>query len=197
MFNRLTGHFDLQIPSLQGFDWPELEEKAAEIQKLDADFAEAGRTLRELRDDRPKAKRDDTAAYAEAIKAGKKDPGTKAADRLEAQIEAVSRRRDALRVVLGDRANELLALVVKERDGCLAEANTSLSVAEEGLEEARAAVQGAEAEVLRHKQILAFLEDPEGYRPNKVAKKPKKPAPASGPTIAVIGAPPDRGADVA
>src|SRR4051794_21599589 len=190
MFNHISGHFDLKVPSLEGFDWPELEEKAAEIRRLEADFTEAGRKARELKDEQPKAKREDTAAYAEAIKAGKKDPGTKASDRLEAQIESVSRRRDALRVVLRDRANELLVLVERGRDGWTTETQDSLDVAEDRLAEALAAVERAEAEVLRHKQVLAFLDGPENYRPNRVAKKPKKPAPSPGPTIAVIGAPP-------
>jgi hypothetical protein len=201
MFNRLTGHFDLDIPNLEGFDWPELEEKVADIRRLNADFAEAGRKVRELTDNRPKAKREDTVEYAAAIKDGGKDPGTKHADALEKQIEAVSRRRDALRVVLRDRANELMALIERGRDEWANEAGASLSATEEQLEEARAAVERTEAEVLRHRQILAFLENPEEYRPNKVAKKPKQPAPSPGPTISVIGAPPaslpDQGADVA
>jgi hypothetical protein len=186
IFNRLTGYLDLKIPNLEGFDWTELKDKVEDIRRLGTDFTEAGRKVRELTDNRPKAKRDDTAAYAEAIKAGKKDPGTKHADELEQQIEAVSRRREALRVVVEDRARELLALVERGRGEWANEAQASMGAAEERLEEAHAEVKRAEAEVLRHKRVLAFLEDPENYRPNRVAKKPEQRAPSPVPTISVI-----------
>lgn len=193
IFNRITGHFDLKVPSLEGFRWPELEEKVEDIRRIEGDFGEAGRTLRELTDNRPKAKRDDTAAYASAIKAGKKDPGAKHADALEEQIAAVTRRRDALRVVLKGRASELIDLVEHGREEWTNEALASLAAADAVVEEARAAVARSEAEVLRHRQLLAFLEDPENYRPSKVGKKAAK-APASPqPTFSVINATPQGG----
>ena len=197
MFNSITGHFDLQVPNLEGFDFPGLKEKAAELRRLEGEYREAGRKVRELEDSRRQAKRDDTALYAEAIKAGKKDPGTKASDALQAQIEAVTRRRDALRVVLKDRGHELLALVENGREGWTVEALASLTSAEEALEEARAAVEHQEAEVLRHRQVVAFLENPAEYRPNRVGKKPNKPAAEPPPTFSVIGGRPPGGAGVA
>jgi hypothetical protein len=90
-------------------------------------------------------------------------------------------------VVLRDRARELLALVESGREEWTHEATSSLSEAQERLEEAQGGVRQREAEVLRHRHLLAFLEDPEGYRPTRVNKKPRKAKPQPRPEISVIG----------
>lgn len=170
IFSRYTGGYDFQRPDLEGYDWPELRDVVARIERLGGELTEATRTARELADSRREAERKDTAAFAEAIQAGRKDPGEVHTTKLEAQIRRAERRRDALRVALQDLGPEVLSVIEEGRADWLPEVREGLSEATERLEEARRAMQRAEVEQARHRELIAWLEDPEGYKPGKASK---------------------------
>lgn len=189
IFNRYTGSYDFQRPDTDGYDWSALEEIAGRVESYGADLTATTRRLKELTEARREAERKDTAAFAEAIQAGGKDPGTPNADKLEREIRDAERRRDALKVALQGLGPELLSTIEQGRGEWLPQVQDGLSEATERLEEARQAMRRAEAEVARHKELIAWLEDPENYKPGKASKERKQapgPAKQQPPTFTVI-----------
>lgn len=182
MFNSMTGNFAFEAPDLDGYDWSALHEIVSRITRYGDDYRTTSQTLRELSGTRHIAERKDTAAFAEAIQSGKKDPGTPNADKLEAEIGDLERRKGALRVALSNLESELLDTIEAGRGEWLPQVKDGLGGAERALEEARQAVAAAEAERARHLELIAWLTDPQDYRPGKASKaraaRPTAPSPA-------------------
>lgn len=185
--NHMTGRYDFKRPGLDGYDWPALSEIVERVESYGADLAETTRRVKELENSRRDAERKDTAAFAEAIQAGRKDPGTPHADELQVEIRDATRRRDALRVALQGLGPELLSVIEEGRAAWLSEVQEGLSEATERLEEARQAMKRAEAEQARHRELIAWLEDPQDYRPGQASKERSEKPKAKPPTFSVIG----------
>lgn len=185
--NHMTGRYDFKRPGLDGYDWPALSEIVERVESYGADLAETTRRVKELENSRRDAERKDTAAFAEAIQSGRKDPGTPNADELQVEIRDATRRREALRVALQGLGPELLSVIEEGRSAWLPQVQDGLSGATERLEEARQAMRRAEAELSRHRELIAWLEDPQDYRPGQASKERQKAPQAKPPVFSVIG----------
>jgi hypothetical protein len=81
---------------------PELRDAQAEHARLVEQRHQLGVELDALAQQRRQAIEDDTRQLAKTMRAGKRDPGTAAIDRLKTKIEVAVRRRDALTVAITD-----------------------------------------------------------------------------------------------
>lgn len=90
-------------------------EAGATYARLSVENAATAAKLAELERRRPEAVEADRAAYAAAIRDGKPDPGTKAVDRLDAELVATRRRSEALAVAVATAQAELVATVEARR----------------------------------------------------------------------------------
>ena len=117
---------------------------AATYARLVGENATVAAHLAELEASRPEAVEADRRAYAAAIRDNKADPGSKAVERLDADIAATRRRSEAVAVAVGVAQDELVATVEAQRkpwgadiDRQVAEDRAAVAAAVEALAKAR------------------------------------------------------------
>lgn len=79
-------------------DWPDLRDRIAECNRLAAEHRATSGALEAPLASRPAAIENERAAYAEAIRAGKADPGESNLSRLNTRTAAANRKAEALAV---------------------------------------------------------------------------------------------------
>lgn len=104
----------IELPPVPITDAKVADAAAAYARLVDENATVAAR-LAELENDRPAAVEADRRAYADAIRAGKADPGTKAVERLDADLTATRRRSEALAVAVAAAQEELVSTVEARR----------------------------------------------------------------------------------
>lgn len=166
MFDSRSGQFsfDGPNPGALGFDWPELQEKLKEVESLGRQYEEATREARDLDNGRREAEAKDSKAYAHAIREGGKDPGPKNVQKLEKDLAALDRRRDALQIATREAGAELNNLIVGRRREWRTEVQERMPDAKRQLSEAVAAVREARAHLHALQGLGAWLQEPQrGY----------------------------------
>lgn len=162
MFDSRTGRFNHQAPDLKGLglEWPELAKISAEIDRLGEDFEQTTAKHRELNESRRDAEDKDNAAFAEALRTGKGDPGRKHTDKLEAELAAATRRREALRVALSDLDREKRRVVAENRGKWRAEVERKIPASQSRLRDAVANVRSARSDLQALQALQVWLSEP-------------------------------------
>jgi hypothetical protein len=127
------GRLDLALPHTR---WKELEEAVDAYEKLKRERKVTNSRLAGLTREREKAIEADRRALAKAIKEGKRDPGNKAIERIEKEIQACNRRLEALEEALDDAEGDLIAVVDEHREAWVEEAEAAHLEAREAYAEA-------------------------------------------------------------
>jgi len=166
-----------------------IHKAAAEYQRLVADHQAAVTAAHDLEQARHTARDADTRAYADAIRAGKDDPGQPATQAADNAILLAGRREEALEHAVTEARNELVASVDQHRAEWLAALEKRLDAARDRMREAVDQVSAAHAELAETFATRAWLEQfPEQslWRPGRFAARvPALLSPAGEPVAAV------------
>ena len=131
---------DITLPNT---DWPELQERVDEHQRLVRERKVTGTRIDVLIQEREKAAHADREALAQAIRDGKKEPSTSAVEKVEKEIAACNRRLEALDVALGHAEDDLIGCLDQHRD--------------DWTDEARQVLDKARAAYAEHVEALATI----------------------------------------
>lgn len=173
VFDPRTGALQYKAPNPEafGFDWPVLKAAVADMDRLAGDLEQTVAKIRELHDSQRDAEASDRQAFAAAIKEGKKDPGTKNADKLAADIRNAERRREALKVAITEQAAAITATIDEYRSEWRSEVSDRLPAAQDRLEAAVREVEAARAEIQGLRGLADWLQEPaKPYSPQAAAK---------------------------
>lgn len=96
-------------------DAAELRKALADVARLRAELAKASADVQATQRAVEAAANADRAAYAQALRLGKPDPGTPESERAAAKLADANRRHDALRLAVLDSESEATALVADNR----------------------------------------------------------------------------------
>ncbi len=101
--------------SLPETQWKPLEEARKRYERHVSEHQALGAELETLAEKRHEAVAADRRALADALDAGKGDPGDQEIRELDARVAAVTRRREALELLLNDQEREIASLFEKHR----------------------------------------------------------------------------------
>lgn len=173
VFDPRSGGLQYKAPNPEafGFDWPALKAAVADMDRLAGDLDRTVAKIRELHDAQRDAEAKDRQAFAAAIKEGKKDPGTKHADKLAAEIHNAARRREALKVAITEQAAAITATIDQHRNEWRSEVEERLPASQDRLEAAVREVENARAEIQGLRSLADWLQEPtKPYSPQAAAK---------------------------
>lgn len=109
-----TSPMQLQTPPAEHL--PEhLRQPAEKYHALVAAMAETGKQVRDLARQLPNAEAADRQALADALRAGQKDPGTPAADKVKADTDQARRRHDGYQTAVAQARRELEEAILAAR----------------------------------------------------------------------------------
>lgn len=156
---------DAQTP--QRISHQKVKLAAVELRGLQQQYRAAEGDLRRLQDARAQAENVDRAAYADALRAGQPDPGSKALDAANAAIAGGARRLEALGQAVEGSYADLVAAVEKGEQAWRASIEKDLAARREDLRAAVEQVEGAHAamaDTLATRGWLAVFTDGRGTR---------------------------------
>jgi hypothetical protein len=118
---------DIPDPAALGFTAPKWAAAHREHARLQRELTETLALQGALRRKIGEAQAADSTAYADAIRAGKGDPGTPQTDAAKAELESVRRKAEALQIAVEQALRELVAAVEQEKPALLAELDTAVA----------------------------------------------------------------------
>lgn len=173
VFDPRTGALMYKAPNPEafGFDWEPLKSAVADMDRLAGDLERTVAKIRELHDAQRDAETKDRQAFATAIKEGKKDPGTKHADKRAADIRNAERRREALKVAITEQAAAITTTIDEHRSEWQQQVGSRIPKAQDRLSRAVAEVEAARGELQGLHGLVDWLTKPDqSYAPKDAAK---------------------------
>ena len=113
--------------------------------------------LRSATTARDAATAQDRRDYADALSAGKNDPGTPNTDKAEQTLAQVERKRDALELAIGEASAAVTEAVLDDRDVLLAKASQDVDLGASQYRDALDALTGAHAALAQAMATRAWL----------------------------------------
>lgn len=126
--------FPTQLPRLPETGFADLDGAQRQYEAMREKWSSARAQLKDLQGRRPAAADDDEQAFADALRAGGKDPGKKETERLEAEIERTTRELNAAARAIEDAAAMLFRSVGAHRAELTGRYRAQLADAREGWE---------------------------------------------------------------
>ncbi len=162
MFNKYTGQLEYASPDFKrlSLNWPPLVEVDAQIRKLGEDYTQTEAEVGRLSQGRGEAQDADRQAYARALRAGDKDPGSKETDKLERSLEAARRKSEALHHALQELDAERRTLIDEHRAEWRGEVEDKLPKARKDLRAALSQMQAARSHLKHLEGVMEWLEAP-------------------------------------
>lgn len=170
VFDPRSGALQYKAPDPGEFDWPELRAAVADMDRLAEDHRKTAAKVRELDDSKREAEEKDRQAFAESLRSGAKDPGSKNAEKLEAEIVQATRRRDALKVALGEQAKAIDAVIAEHRAEWRQEVGAEIPETRARLEVAVREVESLRGELAKLGELQSWLAEPGAQASQQAAK---------------------------
>jgi len=150
----------LTLPDLDqlGMDWPELRDRIAEYNRLATEHRAASAALEALLASRPAAIENDRAAYAEAIRAGKADPGESNLSKLNTRVTSANRKAEALAAAVQSTARDIAAAVEGRRAALLHDVDQALGEDRDALAHAVTAWVAARTRLDQHRALRSWID---------------------------------------
>lgn len=117
---------NLAVPDTIGSE--KVQKASAEHARLLAMYRTTDAELRNAKTARDAATNQDRPGYADALSAGKSDPGTPNTDKAEPALAQVERKRDALELAIGEASAAVTEAVLEDRDVLLAKASQEVDL---------------------------------------------------------------------
>lgn len=146
---------NLAVPSTIDSDL--VQKASAEHARLLAMYRTTDAELRTAKTARDAATNQDRRDYADALSAGKSDPGTPNTDKAEQALAQVERKRDALELAIGEASAAVTEAVLEDRDVLLAKASQEVDLRASQYRDALDALTGAHAKLSRAMATRAWL----------------------------------------
>lgn len=146
----------MNIP--EGITHPAVAEAAAHHATMLAERNAASAALKAAERNRPRAVEQDSAAYADALAKGAKDPGEKATAKADEAIHQAKRRSAALDRATVTASTAVVEAVRQHRDAIAAELQERLTTADRAWTEAIDQLEAAGAERGRSLSALDWIE---------------------------------------
>jgi len=134
-----------------------VREASEEHARLLAMYRTTDADLRRATTARDAATAQDRRDYADALSAGKNDPGTPNTDEAEKVLAQVERKRDALELAIGEASAAVTEAVQDDRDVLLAKASQDVDLGASQYRDALDALTGAHAALAQAMATRAWL----------------------------------------
>ncbi len=152
-------HLRINLPDLDALEvgWADIRGLIAEYEKLQDEHHGASATLDEILAARPAAIERDRESYAQAIRAGKDDPGEAALNKLNTKITGANRKVEAIAVATRAVASDIADLVDRRRSELLRDADRAVNEDYQVLREAIAAWESARERLYARKALRSWV----------------------------------------
>jgi predicted DCC family thiol-disulfide oxidoreductase YuxK len=137
--------------------WKAFEEARRDFERLADEQRKTAAKLRQLGEQREQALADDRVGLAEALRAGKKDPGTDAVEKIDREIAATKRTVSALELAVIAAWDDVVQVVEQNRERWFREQEKQVEQARRKTGDYLAAYTGARETLVAERAMLTFL----------------------------------------
>jgi hypothetical protein len=145
----------IALPGKTG--WKAFETARSDYERLADEQKKTTAKLRELGEQREQALADDRVGLAEALRAGRKDPGTGQVERIDREIAATRRTVSALELAVIAAWDDVVQVVEQNRDRWFREQEKQVEQARRKTGDYLAAYTGARETLVAERAMLTFL----------------------------------------